>query len=209
MKLRLASRVMVVALVVMVGGIMLLRGHLADGQVQTRLQGADLGGTAAPAFALRDQNGAEVSLASLRGHPVVLAFMYTHCPDECPLTASKLHTVAQALGAKAQEVRWVAISTDPLGDTASTAQAFVRQHQVDGYMHYLLGDEAQLAPIWQAYHVAVEPATTATSGGHSAGDGRVTHTGGLYVLDGQGRERVYLDPNFAPGTLEGDLRALL
>ncbi len=180
---------------------MLLRGILAHGDGQTQLQGTDLGGTPAPAFTLSDQNGDQVSLASLRGHPVVLSFMDTDCPSGCPL-ATKQHAVMDALGSQAQDVRWVAISTDPASDTPQAAKRFVQQYQLDG-LHYLLGSEAQLAPVWRAYAVAPSGAT-ATAGGESD-----TQLGGLYVLDGEGRERVYLDSTFTPGMLEGDLRALL
>ena len=182
---------------------MLVRGVLTNSGGQTTLQGTDLGGTAAPAFTLSDQNGAQVSLASLRGHPVVLSFMNTHCPDECPL-AGKLQTAMQALGAQSQDVRWVEVSTDPVGDTAQTAQSFLLHYQLEG-SHYLLGDQAQLAPVWQAYSVAVTPnMPTAT-----ASNGSVSQTDGLYLIDGQGRERAYLDSNFTPSMLEGDLRTLL
>ena len=83
---------------------MLLRGILTNGAEQASLEGTDLHDTTAPAFALNDQNGAQVSLAALRGHPVVLSFMSTRCPDNCPL-AGKLHTAMQALGMQARDVR--------------------------------------------------------------------------------------------------------
>jgi len=203
MKLRLISRIIVISLVVLVGGFMLLRGLLANSQGQTPLQGTNLGGTAAPDFALIDQNGRQVSLASLRGHPVVLSFMDTHCPGDCA-PATKQRTVMQALGSVAQDVHWVAVSINPAGDTPAAAQNFVRQYQLVG-MRYLLGNETQLAHVWRAYAVAVDsPGSTATAGGASG-----AQLGGLYVIDDEGRERVYLDSNFAPSMLEGDLRALL
>ncbi|HEV8190366.1 MAG TPA: SCO family protein [Ktedonobacterales bacterium] len=184
---------------------MLLRGYLANGERQAALRGTDLGGTSAPAFTLYDHNGVEVSLASLQGHPVVLTFMSTRCASDCPV-ATKLHTAMQSLGGKAENVGWVAVSTDPVADTAANAQSFVRKYQLGG-MRYLLGDEARLMPVWQAYHVPVElDASTAPA---SAGGGSAFQAVGLYLIDGQGRERVYLDSNFAPGMLEGDLRALL
>ncbi len=182
---------------------MLLRGYLANGEGQATLQGTNLGSTAAPAFTLHDQNGAAVSLASLQGHPVVLTFMRTQCANGCPM-ATKLHSVMQSLGDKAQDVGWVTVSTDPVADTAKAAQGFVRQYQLDG-THYLLGDKTQLTPVWQAYHVAVG----ADSSTPTASDGSASQTVGLYLIDGQGRERVYLDSNYAPDMLEGDLKALL
>jgi len=199
MKLRLISRILVISLVVVVGGIMLLRGFLAKSEGQTPIQGTDLGRTAAPGFTLSDQNGMRVSLASLHGHPIVLSFMDTHCPSSCPM-ATKERAAMQALGDKANAVSWVVVSTDPTSDTAETAREFVWRFRLAG-LHFLLGDTAQLAPVWQAYAVAVEPAA-------ARGQSDV-QLGGLYLIDAEGRERVYLDSSFAPGMLEGDLRALL
>lgn len=203
MKLRMVSRIIVVSLVVIVGGIMLVRGYLANGAGQTTLQGTDLGGVAAPAFTLHDQNGVEVSLASLQGRPVALTFMSVRCGTDCPI-AAKLHTAMQSLGSKAQDVHWVTVSTDPSADTASAAQAFVGQHELDG-LRYLLGDDAHLTPVWQSYHVAVD----ADNSTPSATDASASQSVGIYLIDGKGRERVYLDSNFAPGVLEGDLKALI
>src|SRR5690348_9289547 len=44
----------------------------------------------APDFTLRDQDGQSVRMASLRGRVVALTFLYTKCPDACPLIAAKL-----------------------------------------------------------------------------------------------------------------------
>lgn len=199
MKLRMISRGIVAALVVVVGLVLAVHNHLADTHAAPQLVGADLGGVAAPGFTLTDQSGATVSLAAQRGHPVVLTFLYTHCPDQCPLTAEKLRMTSDQLGVQAGQVAWLAVSVDPTGDTPATAAAFVHAHGLDGRLRYLLGTSQQLAPVWQAYHIAVQ----------AGANGIVNHDGALYVLDRQGRERVFLDPSFAPSQLAGDLRALL
>jgi len=149
-------------------------------------------------------DGASVSLHGLSGHPVVLTFLYTHCPDECPLTADKLHVTAQSLGEHgAAQVRWVVVSVDPTGDTPAAASAFLAAHHLSRTAQYLLGTQAQLAPVWDAYHIAVQP-------GHDAqvSLGGVMHTVGVFVLDAQGRERTYFDGGFDPVDLAFDLRAL-
>ncbi|HEX7593562.1 MAG TPA: SCO family protein, partial [Anaerolineae bacterium] len=61
------------------------------------LKGTDLGKIPAPDPKLTDQTGSAVSLADFRGKVVVLTFLYTHCPDECPLIASKLRVTSDAL----------------------------------------------------------------------------------------------------------------
>src|SRR5438045_2983066 len=46
---------------------------------------------AAPDFQLSDQFGQPVRLSSFKGKVVVLTFLYTNCPDACPLITGKLH----------------------------------------------------------------------------------------------------------------------
>ncbi|MGZ3582838.1 MAG: SCO family protein [Ktedonobacterales bacterium] len=206
MKLRLISRVLVLALVVIVGSIIVVHDRLAQSHPTTssKMAGIDLGGEPAPNFALVDQNRAPVSLEAQRGHPVVLTFLYTHCPDECPLTAEKLHTTVQSLGPRAADVRWLVVSIDPVGDTPADASQFVAAHHLTGQMQYLLGTQSQLQPIWDAYHIAVQPGEDAQAQVRS-----VTHSLGVFVIDGQGHERAYFDQTFSPEELTGDLRALL
>src|SRR6266436_5624930 len=106
MSWRLASRLSVITLallVVLVIAIFSLRngsGGAANNNPptsQSSLQGTNLGSTPAPDFLLKDQFGHSISLAQFKGKPVVLTFLYTHCPDVCPLTAEKLHTTSWRL----------------------------------------------------------------------------------------------------------------
>src|SRR5271169_3323840 len=56
----------------------------------------------APALAsLHDYQGQPVSLANYRGKAVFVTFLYTHCPDVCPLIASQLHNALSRLGSRA------------------------------------------------------------------------------------------------------------
>ena len=106
MLLRNISRIIVGALVVVVATVFGVHAVLDRGQSNApRLQGSSLDGIAAPDFTLTDQTGARISLAALRGHPVVLTFFYTHCTDECPLTASKFQKAQSQLGSQVRDVR--------------------------------------------------------------------------------------------------------
>src|SRR5215471_13774070 len=125
MSWRLASRLSVITLallVVLVVALFSLRNG-SGGATTTptstsasNLLGTNLGSTPAPNFRLKDQYGNVISLAQFKGKPVVLTFLYTHCPDVCPLTAEKIHTTMQSLGNSAQNVAVVAVSMDPKGD---------------------------------------------------------------------------------------------
>ena len=68
---------------------------------------------------LTDGNsGDAVTLSALRGSVVAMAFLYTRCPDVCPLTAAQFRAAQQQLGADASRVRFVAVSVDPLSRSA-------------------------------------------------------------------------------------------
>jgi protein SCO1 len=194
MNLRAISRVIVVSLVIIVGLAIVARDQLAHSQPSVALRGTDLSAQPAPAFAMTDQSGAIVSLVGLRGRPVVLTFLSTANRSADPATTDKLHAAAHSLGTQASRVAWIAISADPVADTPAAAQAFVRSHGLDGVLRYLVGSASQLQPVWSEYGVAA---------------GQATHTSGVYLIDGQGRERVFLNSGFDSATLSGDLRALL
>lgn len=200
---RSISRLSVLGAIVLVALIVGVYALVRSTAASNTLVGTDLGGTPAPGFTLTDQNGATISLQSLRGHPVVMAFMYTHCPDVCPLTAHKMHLAAEQLGAQANQVEWIGITVDPAGDTPDAAKQFVATHGLTGQMHFLLGSREQLIPIWRSYFL-IEDAGDAQPGEV------VNHTGAVYLIDQDGRERIYLDANFDPtNQLAKDLRILL
>lgn len=210
MSWRLASRLSVLVtafLVVIIVALIGMRNNAsstssASSTTSTNtsgLQGTDLGGTPAPNFRLTDQSGKLVSLSQFKGQPVVLTFLYTHCPDVCPLTAEKLHSVMLSLGSNAQHVTVLAVSVDPKGDTQASVLNFSRVHHMLDYWHYLTGTERQLSPVWSAYSMYASAATANT----------VNHSTALYVIDKQGKERAFLSDTFAPSQLTIDLNILL
>ncbi len=213
MNWRLASRLSVVTLAALVviivavlgtraGGLTSNASNLTPAANSSGLQGTDLGGVPAPNFRLTDQFGQPVSLAQFKGKPVVLTFLYTHCPDQCPLTAEKLHAVMLSLGSDAQRVGVVAVSTDPRRDTTAAALNFSQVHRMQNYWHYLLGTESELSPVWSSYSVYAAPTPTSTGGS-------VAHTTAVYVIDKQGRERVFFGSDFTSEQLTKDLEILL
>ena len=209
MSWRLASRLSVMTLALLVVLLVaLLSLHNGTGGTSTSnpdtsqsgLQGTDLGSVPAPDFHLKDQFGNPISLTQFKGMPVVLTFLYTHCPDVCPLTAEKLRVSMQNLGGDAQHVVVLAVSMDPKGDTAAAAQNFSRAHKLGNYFHFLIGAHDELAPVWASYSVDAQAATSS---------GTVSHSSAIYVIDKEGRERVLFDNDFSSGQLSADLKILL
>lgn len=161
-------------------------------------------------FRLTDQRGQVVALSDFRGKAVALTFIYTHCPDVCPLIAANMGQAYRQLGDVAKRVALVAVSVDPKGDTPASIQEFLKAHRVEGMLTYLHGSFAQLRPVWAHYYVGsdakeINPEAAALS---APTPQQVGHTAIIYVIDPRGRIRVFLPGNFAPRDLVTDLRLL-
>ena len=152
-----------------------------------------------PDFALRDQHGQVVRLSRQRGKVVLLTFLYTHCPDVCPLTAGNLNTALAQLGRSRKDVRVLAVSVDPRGDTANSVDAFIRTHRLRPEFHYLTGTAKMLRPVWRAYRVHAVP----------EGEAGVDHTLYTLLIDPGGKARVVFDAQARPAAIAHDVRLVL
>ena len=166
-----------------------------------RLLGTELEKNAAPDFTLTDGlTGRSVTLSSLRPKTVALAFLFTRCPDVCPLTAGQFRAAQRALGENASKVVFVAVSVDPEGDTPAAVREFSDRHDLRDGWHYLIGSREQLAAVWSLYGVGA----FASSGARA-----VEHNDAIYLIDSRGRERALVHSSDPPNWLLDDLRALI
>ena len=136
----------------------------------------------APQFALTDQHGAPVSLASLRGHTVALTFLDPVCTSDCPLIAQEFRQADQRLGDQGRQVVFVAIVANPIYRSASFTNAFDRQESLNGLRnwYYLTGSVPALQRVWNSYGILV----------NTVGAGAmVAHSDLAFVIDSRGHER--------------------
>lgn len=168
--------------------------------------------SAAPDFTLTDHVGREIKLTTLRGKPVVLTFIYTNCPDVCPIITAKLNQTLQLLGPDASKVEIVAITVDPERDTPARAKQFSEQQGIGDKWHFLTADSKTLQPVWDAYGVYQqrEKALSEQQGTPHPDDGyTVAHSAPVYVIDKLGDKRLaYGGFELLPEDLVHDLRLL-
>jgi protein SCO1 len=157
----------------------------------------------APPLALRNYLGTPINIASYRGRAVLVTFLYTHCPDVCPLIASHLHTaLAEMPAAERARVAIIAVSVDPRGDTRATVSQFLATHELTGEMQYLTGSSAALRAVWKRWGIA-------DSAEASAGNpDLVAHSALIYGITGRGKIAVIYASNFTPGEIVHDVRRL-
>jgi protein SCO1/2 len=204
---RRAMTILLIAVVAGAGGGAVLRvlhgsGTAAARPVLPTLHGQAVwpaGARRAPNFVLRDQSGSALSLASLRGRPVVLTFLDSQCTSSCPIEGRQLGSILRRLPA-AQRPALVIVSVDQSGDTPAGIRRALAKWTLNGSwsVHWLNArTHAQLASVWRSYGVRVVPTTN-----------DIVHSLALYLIDRRGYERTaYLFP-FLPGFVQRDLGRL-
>jgi protein SCO1 len=156
----------------------------------------------APATVLQDSLGHRIDLSQYRGKAVLVTFIYTHCPDVCPLIVGNLHTAQAELGSKASDLQIVAVSVDPTGDTPSTVNAFLKQHQMTGRMEYLIGSRPQLEKTWSDWDIL------AKSSPKAGNPDLVEHSALIYGIDASGKITTLYPSNFKPQQIVHDVPIL-
>lgn len=198
------------ALVIIVGGIALLTvgGSSAQQANKTQAKAAKLDAAAllspvapAPPLALRNYLGQQVNIDSYRGKALLVTFLYTNCPDVCPLITSNLRVAQNLLGtAKASKVQIIAVSVDPRGDTPKAVAAFLARHEMTGRMQYLIGSASQLARVWKAWGVGSE---------HDVQQPQfVNHSGLIYGITASGKRLAIYAASFQPAEVAHDVPLL-
>jgi cytochrome oxidase Cu insertion factor (SCO1/SenC/PrrC family) len=141
----------------------------------------------APGFALVDQHGSTLSLASLRGRSVVLEFMDPHCTDICPLVSQEFVNAYHDLGPAAAGVVFLAINVNRYHVGVADVAAFSQAHRLNDIpsWHFLTGTVPSLQASWTAYAIVV---------GDSGPTADVVHTDTVMFIDPAGRERFVAAP---------------
>ena len=158
---------------------------------------------AAADFALTDHRGQPVTLESYRGHPVLLFFGYTRCPDVCPLTLARLARATEGMGEGPNGLRIVMVTVDPEHDTPERLAEYAARF--GPHVQGLTGSPEALERVRTAYGVHVAPAGHA---GHGGGQGALGHTPVVFGIDRAGRLRVLTDAEVSEEQLRDDARAL-
>ncbi|MBI3080708.1 MAG: SCO family protein [candidate division NC10 bacterium] len=83
-----------------------------------------------PDFSLIERSGKRVTLADLRGKVWIANFIYTHCPDTCPLQSAQMAQLQQEIGAE-RDLRLVSISIDPERDTPKVLSEYAARFGAD------------------------------------------------------------------------------
>jgi len=151
----------------------------------------------APAFALTDHTGRDVTLADYRGSATLVFFGFTHCPDVCPLTLARLARVLETMGPAAKDVQVLLVTVDPERDTPEVLREYVERFGPG--INGLTGSEASI-------HAAMAGYGAYTMSGSSHG---LDHSSAVYGIDREGQLRVVISHDAPEEEMLSDIRALL
>jgi protein SCO1/2 len=133
----------------------------------------------APEFALSDIDGRELRLSELRGHAVLVAFIYTSCTSACPLLSLRMARLQRRLAAARLPAALASVTVDPERDDAGTLARFARGFGAGPGWHFLRAPPARLAPVLAAYDEWTRRLPS----------GELDHPARLHLIDAAGRVR--------------------
>ena len=159
----------------------------------------------APALNGVDQTGSPFNLEELHGKVLLLYFGYTKCPDICPLTMGQIATIYRQLGAKAENLQVVFVSTDPERDTPEQIANYIQLFDAS-----FLGVQipaADLAGVLKTYGGLAEKDPLPE--GKSKDQYTVTHSNWIYAIDSAGKLRLLFSSQLQAQQIVDDLLYLL
>jgi protein SCO1 len=125
-------------------------------------------------FTLTADDGRGVSDADFKGHPFLIFFGYTHCPDVCPTELYEISQVLKELGPDTK-VKALFVTVDPTRDTPDVMKSYLANF--DPHIIGLSGTESQTKAIEHAYRVYAKKVPE-QGGGYS-----MDHTAIVYLMD--------------------------
>jgi len=147
-------------------------------------------------FRLTDLQGRPFANSALLGHPSLVFFGFTYCPDVCPTTLATLREVLaqQPLAG----LRVIFITVDPERDTPTTLRHYLGAFSPD--FTGLYGAGRELAPLMTSLG-AIAVRQPLPDGGYT-----IDHSATLYLIDRHGRMAAVFSPPFAAAALSADLK---
>ncbi|MFJ6328410.1 MULTISPECIES: SCO family protein [unclassified Rhizobium] len=129
-------------------------------------------------FRLIADNGQPITEAALKGHPSLVFFGFTHCPEICPTTLFEMSGWFKTLGPGAKDLHAFFFSVDPERDTPETMRTYVSSFsdKVTG----ITGDPAEVQRVIKGWRIYAKKVPT------DDGDYTMDHTASVLLVDANG-----------------------
>lgn len=149
-------------------------------------------------FALVDDAGRPFTRRELVGHPALVFFGFTHCPDVCPTTLAMLAQVKKAAAIGGLQV-WL-VSVDPQRDTPQVLHRYVQAF--DTQFGGVTGNQTEVARLAKDFAVAVNRVEL------PGGDYTMDHSAAVFLLNDHAQRVAVFTPPFDATKIAADLRSV-
>ncbi|MGH6676977.1 MAG: SCO family protein, partial [Xanthobacteraceae bacterium] len=151
-------------------------------------------------FHLTATDGRQVTDADFMGHPFLVFFGYTHCPDICPTVLLQISKLLKARG-NDQQVKALFITVDPERDTPAIMKQYLSNF--DSRIIGLSGTGAETDAVEKEYRVYARKVPT------QGGDYTMDHTSAVYLMDKRGHFVTAFNVDQSPKVAAKDLDSYL
>ena len=142
-------------------------------------------------FTLLNQDSSRVNFPDrFKGKILVTGFIFTNCPDICPMTIHNMQLIQKELAKeKIKNVEFAAVSFDPLRDTPEVLSKQAELREVDlSNFNFLTGNKNRIDSLLDAMNIfAFTDDTTYTESGEPVYF--FVHTDRITLVDQQGSIR--------------------
>jgi protein SCO1 len=152
-------------------------------------------------FKLVDQNAKPITDEDMKGHPFLVFFGFTHCPDVCPTTLFEVSEILRAAGPGAKDARALFITVDPERDTPQVLKDYLGSF--DPRVIGVTGDSEAVAAVIKSYRVYAKKVPT-DGGGYT-----MDHTAIVYLMGKDGRFVAPFNMKRRPEEAAADLKRYL
>lgn len=152
-------------------------------------------------FELTDQNGKTITEKDFKGHPFLVFFGFTNCPEICPTALFDISEVFNALGPDADKARALFITVDPERDTPEKLKDYLSSF--NPHLVGAVGTTEQLAAVAKGYRAYYKKVPL------KDGDYTMDHMATVYLMDKNGDFVAPFSLKRRPEEAAADLRKYL
>lgn len=173
-RIRILLWLLVGAAVIGFGALLLVRTNAGP-----RGASSEAGFTLGGPFTLTGSDGQPFSSSALTGKPYAIFFGFTHCPDVCPTTLSRLVRLREQLGNGRDSPAILFVTVDPERDGPTEVGKYAELFKAP--IIGLTGSPAQIAQVKKQFGIFSQKVSDG-SGGYS-----VDHSAAALLFDAQGK----------------------
>jgi len=130
------------------------------------------------------------------GQISVISFIYTHCPDVCPVITANMKNIQSQLD-DTTNVRFIEISFDPERDTPSVMADYKKLYQLNDQFSMLTGNPTEVDSLLSHLNIVAQKVQV-DSVRQDSTQYMMKHSNTIYLMDQQGRIRAEYPANLVP-----------